>query len=161
MNVRLANLHAPSDAQAVVDLLDMYSRDEFGSSAPLSHQARENLIPGLIKHGGARVFLAFDEEVATAPPVGLAICLLGFSSFRGAPLINIHDIAVSPQTRGQGVGTALMQAIESEARALGCCRVTLEVRSDNERAQAVYARRGFHASEPQTWFWMKSLDGEK
>jgi ribosomal protein S18 acetylase RimI-like enzyme len=54
-----------------------------------------------------------------------------------------------------------MQAIEAEARALGCCRVTLEVRSDNERAQAVYARLGFRASEPQTWFWMKSLDGEK
>ena len=134
----------------------MYCRDEFGDGAPLSVKARENLIPGLIQHGGARVYLAFDESAGTEP-LGLAICLLGFSSFKGAPLLNIHDIAVSPLARGKGIGAALLNFLEADAQQLGCCKITMEVRSDNERAQALYQRIGYHGSEPETWFWTKGL----
>lgn len=155
MAVRLAELHNDSDARWVVELLDMYCRDEFGDGAPLSPQARENLIPGLIQHGGARVYLAFDE--AQAEPLGVAICMLGFSSFKGARLLNIHDIAVSPQARGRGIGAALLNFLEADARALGCCKITMEVRSDNARAQALYQRIGYHGSEPESWFWSKGL----
>ncbi len=157
MPIRLADLHDPHDARWVVELLDMYSRDAFGSNAPLAQAARENLIPGLLKHGGARVFLAFDDEDNEQSPLGLAICLLGFSSFRGAALLNIHDIAVSPTARGKGVGAALLAALEADAQALGCCKITMEVRSDNGRAQALYQRIGYHGSEPETWFWTKDL----
>jgi ribosomal protein S18 acetylase RimI-like enzyme len=155
MFVRLANLHDARDAAWVVELLDIYSQDEFGDGAPLSPQARENLIPGLIQHGGARVFLAFVDGLEE--PQGIAICLIGFSSFRGAPLLNIHDLAVSPETRGRGLGKLLLNAVEQEARALGCCRVTLEVRSDNTRAQQLYRAVGFEADQPETWFWKKHL----
>lgn len=155
MAVRLADLHDARDAHWVVELLDMYCRDEFGDGEPLSDKARENLIPGLIKHGGARVFLAFADH--HAEPLGLAICLIGFSSFRGAPLINIHDIAVSPDARGKGIGTALLQAVEVEAKELGCCRISLEVRSDNTRAKKLYQQIGFEADQPETWFWKKHL----
>jgi len=116
--------------------------------------ARANLIPGLVKHGGARVFLAYDNET----PVGVAICLVGFSSFRAKPLVNIHDIAVSPEARGQGVGRQLLVAVEADARALGCAKVTLEVRSDNVRAMGLYRSVGFQPSEPETLFWSQRLD---
>jgi GNAT superfamily N-acetyltransferase len=155
--VRLANLADPRDARWVVDLLDMYCRDEFGDDAPLSPRAHERLIPGLLEHGGARVFLAFENEAQDARGIGLAICLLGFSSFRGARLLNIHDIAVTPEARGQGVGAALLNALEEDARALGCCKITMEVRSDNERAKGLYQRIGYHGSEPECWFWSKVL----
>jgi ribosomal protein S18 acetylase RimI-like enzyme len=151
--VRLANLDDPADQAATIELLDMYCRDEFGDSAPLSDEARRNLIPGLKAHGGGKVFLAF----ANGDAVGLAICLVGFSSFRGRPLINIHDIAVRPESRGRGVGRALLAAISQEAERTGCCKVTLEVRSDNKRAQALYSSEGFVATEPQTWFWSKPI----
>lgn len=155
VDVRLADLESPDDQAATVALLDMYCRDEFGDSAPLSDEARRNLIPGLRAHGGAKVFLAFDD----GQPVGLAICFVGFSSFRGRPLINIHDIAVSPNVRGKGIGKALLAAIDVEGRRIGCCKVTLEVRSDNRLAQHVYAKAGFRSSQPvETWFWSKSLD---
>src|SRR5206468_8260852 len=99
-DVLLADLNNPSHRLAIVDLLDMYCRDQFGDGKPLSAEARENLLPGLMKHGGARVFLAYDGDT----PIGVAICMIGFSSFRGKPLINIHDIAVRPETRGKGIG---------------------------------------------------------
>ena len=152
-DVRLANLDDSADQAAIIELLDMYCRDEFGDGAPLSDEARLNLIPGLKAHGGSKVFLAFDRSVA----VGLAICFAGFSSFKGKPLLNIHDIAVRPESRGQGVGRALLDAISREAQRLGCCKVTLEVRSDNERAKALYASEGFAGTDPQTWFWTKPL----
>jgi ribosomal protein S18 acetylase RimI-like enzyme len=154
MHIVLADLANPAHERAIVDLLDMYCRDEFGDGKPLSAEARAGLIPGLVKHGGARVFLAYDGET----PVGLAICLVGFSSFRARPLVNIHDIAVSPAARGRGIGRQLLETIERDARQLGCCKVTLEVRSDNVRAQELYRRIGFKPSEPQTWFWTRVLD---
>jgi ribosomal protein S18 acetylase RimI-like enzyme len=87
----------------------------------------------------------------------MAICLLGFSTFRARPLINIHDIAVHPDFRGQGIGRALLDAVEQHAREHGCCKVTLEVRSDNEPAMAAYRRAGFESTQPETWFWAKNL----
>jgi ribosomal protein S18 acetylase RimI-like enzyme len=154
MPVVLADLHDPEHQRAVVELLDMYSRDEFGDGRPLAEEAKANLIPGLVKHRGARVFLAFENNAA----VGVAICLLGFSTFKASPLLNIHDIAVSPVCRGKGIGAALLKAVEAEARRLGCCKVTLEVRSDNVRAQKVYRQAGFTSTEPETWFWSRGLN---
>jgi ribosomal protein S18 acetylase RimI-like enzyme len=154
MKTLLADLANPVHQSAIVELLDMYCRDPFGDGQPLSAEARAGLIPGLVQHGGARVFLAYDGDV----PAGVAICLVGFSSFKGKPLVNIHDIAVSPQFRGRGVGRALMAAVETDARRLGCCKITLEVRSDNARAMALYRDLGFVSSTPaETFFWTKPL----
>jgi ribosomal protein S18 acetylase RimI-like enzyme len=154
LTIFLADLDNLKHQAAIVDLLDMYCRDPFGDSKPLSPTARENLIPGLRKHGGARVFLAYEDQT----PLGVAICMIGFSSFRGKPLINIHDIAVSPEARGQGVGRKLLSAVSDEAEKLGCCKVTLEVRSDNARAMGLYQSAGFKPSEPETFFWTRTFD---
>jgi putative acetyltransferase len=53
-------------------------------------------------------------------------------------------IAVAPEARGQGVGTALMQAMCDYAdRWLGLLRIELTVYVDNARAIALYERFGF------------------
>jgi ribosomal protein S18 acetylase RimI-like enzyme len=100
------------------------------------------------------VFLAYEGDLA----IGLAICLVGFSSFRAQPLLNIHDIAVRPAARGRGVGRRLLAAIEQDARELGCCKVTLEVRADNHRAKAAYENAGFRAGQPETLFLTRWLE---
>ena len=100
------------------------------------------------------MFLAYEGDQS----LGVAICMIGFSSFRGKPLINIHDIAVRPEARGKGVGRKLLNAVEEEARNLGCGKVTLEVRSDNTRAQGLYQSVGFKPSEPETLFWSQYID---
>jgi ribosomal protein S18 acetylase RimI-like enzyme len=154
-SILLADLANPAHQAAIIDLLDMYCRDEFGAGRPLPPQTRANLIPGLVKHGGARVFLAYEGDT----PSGLALCLVGFSSFAARPLVNIHDIAVAPQFRGRGIGRALLEAVEADARQLGCCKVTLEVRADNARAMAAYRRAGFQSSQPvETLFLSRRLE---
>jgi ribosomal protein S18 acetylase RimI-like enzyme len=75
--------------------------------------------------------------------VGLAVCFRGFSTFAARPLLNIHDFSVLPACRGAGVGRQLLAAIEERARAIGCCRLTLEVQEHNHRARGIYAAAGF------------------
>ena len=151
--ILLADLANPAHQSAIVELLDMYCRDEFGDGRPLSAEARANLIPGMVRHGGARVFLAYVGE----QPAGLANCFLGFSTFRAMPLINIHDIAVHPDFRGKGIGQALSPRSRRMPASIGCGKVTLEVRSDNHRAMAAYRKAGFESTQPETWFWAKKL----
>ena len=157
MTVILADLELPSHQQAILRLLDMYCRDQFGAAKPLPRETSERLIDGL-KEARGICFLA-SEETPAGPSefIGLALCLPSFSSFRARPILNIHDIAVAPGHRGKGVGQALLQAVEAEARRRGCCKVTLEVREDNEVAKAAYRRAGFTSTEPETFFWGREL----
>ena len=83
--------------------------------------------------------LAFSGDEA----VGLINCFAGFSTYAAKSLLNIHDIVVRDDSRGQGVGQALLQWAEQRARELGCCKLTLEVLSNNTRAMAAYQRAGF------------------
>jgi len=158
LTVSLADYRDPGDAAALVDLLDAYACDPMGGGKPLSGKVRDGLAAALADHPGAFSLIARDDD----RPVGLANCFTGFSTFACAPLINIHDIAVLPELRGRGVGRALMRAVEQEARARGACKITLEVLSGNEQAQALYAAEGFatYALDPamgSAQFWEKKL----
>lgn len=150
------DLNDPLHAAALVQLLDQYARDPMGGEAPLSPDVHQNLIERLQKVDQFRGLLAkLDGQF-----VGLANCFLGFSTFKAQPLMNIHDLAVAPMARGQGVGGALLQAVDQLAKEEGCAYVTLEVRADN-RARQLYLRHGFVAGDPTTdamSFLKKAID---
>ena len=78
-----------------------------------------------------------------AEAVGLANAFEGFSTFAAKPLLNVHDIVVRWDRRGRGIGQRLLHAMEALARQRGCCKLTLEVLSNNHRALASYRRFGF------------------
>jgi ribosomal protein S18 acetylase RimI-like enzyme len=134
-----ADLAQPEHAQALVEILDSYARDPMGGAQPLSAEVRAQLARRLAEQAHALVLLAYVD----ARPLGVAVCFRGFSTFAARPLLNIHDLAVLPAARGTGVGRALLAAAETRARALGCCKLTLEVRADNVRARSLYQRVGF------------------
>jgi ribosomal-protein-alanine N-acetyltransferase len=56
---------------------------------------------------------------------------------------DVLTMAVAPSRWGQGIGSALLEALLAEAAARGCAEVFLEVRVDNPRAQRLYRRHGF------------------
>ena len=60
--------------------------------------------------------------------------------------IHINNVAMRPQFRGQGIGTALLHRVLNEARELGARRATLEVRASNARARRLYERLGFYVA---------------
>jgi ribosomal protein S18 acetylase RimI-like enzyme len=142
IEVAATDLASEADAAAFVALLDSYARDPMGGSAPLGERVRERLVPDLrarIASGAALVLIARRA----GSPLGVAVCFLSYSTFAARPLLNLHDLAVVPAARGEGVGRALLGAALDEARKRGCVKVTLEVREDNARARRVYEHVGF------------------
>jgi ribosomal-protein-alanine N-acetyltransferase len=55
----------------------------------------------------------------------------------------ILTVGVVPAARRRGIATTLLHALLDEARVRGAAEVFLEVREDNEAAQALYGREGF------------------
>ncbi|MBN2290790.1 MAG: GNAT family N-acetyltransferase [Pirellulales bacterium] len=110
-----------------------------GNGKSLTADVRENLIDGLRDHPTTLIFLALCNE----RPVGIAVCFRGFSTFAAKPLFNIHNIYIVPEMRGNGFGRLLLENIEAEARATGCCKLTLEVLENNKPARCVYSSFGF------------------
>ena len=87
-----------------------------------------------------------------------------FVSFLFAPLLRIIDtiddgdfylqaIAVDQETRGAGVGGALIEWIEGQAVAAGSARLVLDVSAENEGARSFYERRGMTVASrwPKRW----------
>lgn len=56
---------------------------------------------------------------------------------------SVSNVAVAPDCRRQGVGSALIEALLARARELGLSFVNLEVRESNAPAIALYERFGF------------------
>ncbi len=137
--VRRADLDAPGDAAAIVQLLNAYASDPRGGGNPLTVAVQQRLGAGLRAHPTTRVWLAFDGQAA----VGVCVGFIGYSTFNARPLLNIHDLAVLAGERGRGTGRALLAAAEAHARDADCCKLTLEVQDDNTPARKLYERFGF------------------
>lgn len=145
LRVCRANYADPVHAQALVCLLDVYSRDPMGGGEPLSAFVRSNLVKALADRPQAFSVLAFDDaaQLTESRAVGLVNCFEGFSTFACQPLVNVHDVAVVPEYRGQGVGEKMLQLVEQLARERGACKLTLEVLQGNFGASRLYQRLGF------------------
>jgi ribosomal protein S18 acetylase RimI-like enzyme len=153
LRIRPADLNDARDADSIAMLLNSYAIEPVGGGNPLSPEVRERLVPALKDIPRALVLLALADDAA----IGIAVCFVGFSTFRARPLLNIHDLAVLPEHRRKGVGRALLQAAERYARRQGCCRVTLEVLESNSGARDLYRRFGFDDSTVSR-FLVKPLD---
>lgn len=138
-SVRQADYGHPSDAAAVVALLDAYASDPAGGGEPLSDFVKANLARELAARPQAYSVLAFDGE----QPVGLVNCIEGFSSFKCKSLVNVHDVAVLASHRGRGIAEAMLAEAERIAVERGAVKMTLEVLSGNVPAVRLYRRIGY------------------
>ncbi|HEX8471091.1 MAG TPA: GNAT family N-acetyltransferase [Brevundimonas sp.] len=104
--------------------------------------------------------LAFADGAAA----GLVNAFEGFSTFKCAPVLNVHDVAVLPQYRGLGLARRMLHLVEVLAIERNCCKLTLEVLEGNQPAKALYRSIGFtdysaDVATGQALFWEKSLSG--
>jgi ribosomal protein S18 acetylase RimI-like enzyme len=79
--------------------------------------------------------------LAGDPPVGVCQLRFRLAVWTGVEDCWLEDLYVDE--RGQGHGTALVEAALEVARERGCRRVELDVQDDNPRARALYERLGF------------------
>ncbi|HEY8164154.1 MAG TPA: GNAT family N-acetyltransferase [Gemmatimonadaceae bacterium] len=98
---------------------------------------------------GNGIFLVarlFDRAVGC----GAMRCLRepGLISVLGPDVGELKRMYVAPEVRGQGIGHALLERLESEARALGVVRLVLETGDRQTEALALYDRAGFARIPP-------------
>ena len=72
--------------------------------------------------------------------------------------IHINNVAIVPELRRQGIGTALMQRVFDEAKQLGARRATLEVRASNEVARRLYERLGFSVAGTRRHYYTNPVE---
>ena len=65
--------------------------------------------------------------------------MAGYDGHRGW----VNYLAVHPAERKQGLGRQLMDEVEVGLRALGCPKINLQIRAENDVAIAFYERLGF------------------
>lgn len=139
--------------EMLVGLMNDYISDEMGGGKLIEGLKAKKLVEGLQAHPSKLIlFAALNGKI-----VGLTNCFVNFGTFAVAPFINIHDIIVNKEARGYGAGRALMGAIVKKAKELGCAKITLEVREDNQLAQNLYKSMGFDECGPRMYFWSKYL----
>jgi ribosomal protein S18 acetylase RimI-like enzyme len=142
LHIQRVDYRAPLDGLHLRRLLDLYARDPMGGGEPLAASVLERLCDDLARRPDAASFLAY-RVTDPSDPVGLINCFEGYSTFKAKPLLNVHDIVVHPDIRGQGVAQALLGAAQQLAIERGCCKLTLEVLSGNTVAMNAYDRFGF------------------
>ena len=133
----------PKHAADLVFLLDYYASGASGGGKGLPQEVKDTLVEKLAALPHAFSVLCYADET----PAGLANAFHLFSTFKGKPLVNVHDIIVHADFRRQGVSQLLLGEIETIARANDACKITLEVLEKNYSAINAYEKFGFAGYE--------------
>ena len=87
-----------------------------------------------------------DSDIVSGRGAASGPVMAGYAGLMfipGGTQADVLTIAVRQAYWGQGIGSALLDALLTAARERGCAEVFLEVRADNPRAHGLYRRRGF------------------
>lgn len=139
-------------------LLQMYAVDPMGGGEAIDKNVLEGLPKALAARSYMHSFLVYQND----DPIAFANCIESFSTFSGKGVMNIHDFAVDPKSRGQDVSQFLLSGIQDFAKLIGCTKLTLEVLQGNESAKRAYEKAGFAAYQlnPElgdAMFWQKYI----
>lgn len=120
------------------------------------------MVQGLARHAGGRVVPKLTGEgllqaldlidVVVAEKggrlLGACLCLMTYSTWRGARGLYVVDLFVEPEARGRNAGEALLRESAARAARKGATFIKLEVDETNTGAERFYARLGF-AKKPE------------
>jgi ribosomal protein S18 acetylase RimI-like enzyme len=138
VKVEIATTLTPAIVDAVERLVPQVSRS---NPPPTTSELGD-----IVSSPATDLFLAIDDGGAI---VGMATLV----TFRipTARRAWIEDVVVDEAGRGQGVGTALTQAMVARARERGCRTVDLTSRPSREAANRLYQREGFVARDTNVY----------
>ncbi|WP_390405053.1 ribosomal protein S18-alanine N-acetyltransferase [Lacticaseibacillus jixiensis] len=94
--------------------------------------------------------------VLTLPDDGLVVAFIGCWFSRNEA--HVTNIAVDPNLQHQGIGRFLMKMIIAKALDYGSLQLTLEVRTDNAVAQALYHSLGFKDGRIKKGYYVANHD---
>jgi ribosomal protein S18 acetylase RimI-like enzyme len=119
------------DQAGVVDLWRLVFPD-----APLHNNPRNDIrIKGKVQ---PELFFVASQE---GKIVGTAMS--GFDGHRGW----VYYVAVHPDFRRMGIGSALMRTVEIALGAAGCPKLNLQIRANNHAVQSFYQSLGYDVED--------------
>ncbi len=149
--VRLAG---PTDAAEVAQLLHDFNL-EYDTPSPGAEVLAARL-EGLLAGPETFAVLAGD------PAVGVGLVTTRPNVWYPGPVALLDELYVRPDLRSQGIGTRLLAAVETEARARQVSLVEINVDEPDVDARRFYERHGWSGVEPDTgeralYYW-RELD---
>jgi ribosomal protein S18 acetylase RimI-like enzyme len=120
---------------------------DFGSGDPYLEVLRD--VASRAEH--AEVLVAVDPEGAVLGGVTFVGSQGRFADIAGPDEAEFRTLAVAPEGRGQGVGTALVRECIDRSRALGRRRIVLSTQPMMHAAHRVYERFGFVRVPERDW----------
>lgn len=148
---------APEDAAKLLDYLKAVGGESdnltFGANGiPFTVEQEEHLLASRSQSNHSAIILGIDGEEIVANG-----CIDGSGNPRFRHRCNLA-ITVRKAYWGKGVGSGMMSELIRFAKSAGAELISLEVRSDNERAKALYRKFGFTAYGTFPHYF--KLDGE-
>ena len=129
---------APADLDALLRLLRQLDPPD---EAPTRAEALAAL-DAVARQPGMRLVVAVaDGAVAGA----LMMAVLPNLSHHAQPWCQMENLVVDEPHRGQGIGRALMDWCEAEARAAGCYKLQFQSRNHRRVSHRFYRRLGYRA----------------
>ena len=142
----------PGDCETMADLireLAVYERLEDQAKAT-PEDLRRNLF-------GPRPYAEAMVAEVEGEAAGFALFFHNFSTFRGQPGLYLEDLFVRPDSRGRGIGRALLAKLAALALERGCGRLEWAVLDWNEPAIQFY--RTLDAFPMDDWTIFRLADG--
>lgn len=152
LEVRLAS---QGDEETIAQLLseafepfrELYTPGGFADTTATKERVRE-------RFESAKIWLAYENGEA----VGTV------TAFPEEDRIYIRSMAVAPNAQGRGVGQALLETLEADARERGFRKLYLDTTFVLPGAQALYEKNGFivtRETAPEEWHDMGGVEMEK
>ncbi|HLK13606.1 MAG TPA: GNAT family acetyltransferase [Fimbriimonadaceae bacterium] len=116
-----------ADAAQVIALWDQV----FAYPAP--HNRPERAIQDKLAYQPELLFVATEGEKVLGTVMG------GYDGHRGW----IYSLAVAPEARRRGIGSALVRHVEGVLLAQNCGKVNLQILADNDGVVAFYKKLGY------------------
>jgi len=102
-----------------------------------SHNAPGIVIDKKIEFNDGLFFVAVDKDNL------IGTVMAGYDGHRGW----IYSIAVSPDYRKKGLGSALLSYAEKRLSEKGCMKINLQIIEGNEPVEAFYLSNGYHTEK--------------
>ena len=143
----------PADLPLIADLIRALAEYE-----KLAHEVRFDDAVLAQKLFGERPYAEVLIGELDGTPQGFALFFHNFSTFEGKPGIYLEDLFVQPETRGSGLGKALLTRLAALAVERDCARLEWSVLDWNAHAIGFYESLGARLLD--AWTGMR-VDGQQ